>query len=141
MGKARLQRVRRFYRGLEPLAALHHGHRVGWNVYDDEHLLRHRSERRLDAEQQMVRVVDQLGARRRPGLDLCPWLGVRQMAPQCRRVRHAPGLWRADLSAVARSRTRGIEKLSAAQPRPADDVDLLLLQYFQQIVRRRAERI
>ena len=58
MGETWLQRVRRFYRGVERLAALHHRHRFGRNVHDDEHFLRHRSERRLDAEQQMVRVVD-----------------------------------------------------------------------------------
>src|ERR1700693_3423482 len=104
MDEARLQRVRRFYRRVEPLAALDHGHRIGRNVYHDEHFLRYRSERRVDAEQQMVRVVDQFGARRRSRLDLCPRSVVRQMAPQYWRVRDAPGLWRADLPAVARSR-------------------------------------
>src|SRR5436190_20987001 len=104
MGETWFQRVRRFYRGLESLAPLYHRHRVGRNVYHDEHFLRDRSERRLDAEQQMVRVVDQLGAGRRPWLDLRPRLVVRQMAPQYWSVRHAPGLWRADLLAIGGSR-------------------------------------
>src|SRR5439155_26839236 len=89
VGETWLQRVRRFYRGVESLAALDHCDRARRNVYDDEHLLRHRSERRVDAKQQMVRVVDQLGTRRWSWLDLCPWLVVRQMAAQRWRVRHA----------------------------------------------------
>ena len=36
MGETWLQRVRRFYRGVERLAALHHGHRVGRNVHDHD---------------------------------------------------------------------------------------------------------
>ncbi len=49
-----------FHRGVEPLASLHHGHRAGRNVYDYQSRLRHRSERCVDAGQQMVCVVDQL---------------------------------------------------------------------------------
>ena len=141
MGETRLQRVRRFYRSLESLAALDNRHRAGRNVYDDEHLVRDRSERGLDAEQQMVRLVNQRRACYRSWLDVCPRLVVRQMAPQHWRVRDASGLWRADLSAVAWSHARRIEKLSPASARAAHDVDLLLLQYFQQTLRRRVERI
>ena len=70
MGKARLQRVRRFHRGLEPLAAFDHRDRARRNVRHHEHLLRDRPRRGLDAEQQMVRVADQLRTGGRPGLDL-----------------------------------------------------------------------
>src|SRR5205807_369172 len=99
------------------------------------------AERGVDAEQQMGRVVDQLRTCRWSRLDLCPWFVVRQMAAQCWRVRDAPGLRRADLPAVARPYAGRIKKLPAAPACVADDVDLLLLQYFQQTVRRRVERI
>src|SRR4029077_21283659 len=141
MGETWLQRVRRFYRGVESLAALDHGHRVGRNVYDHEHFLRHWSERGVDAEQQMVRIANQLGAGCWSWLGLRPRVVIRQMAAQRWRLRHASGLWRADLPAAAWPHAGRIEKLSATPARAADDVDLLLLQHFQQTFRRRVERI
>ena len=60
MGQNRVQRICRLHRGVECVATLHHASSRSGNVCHDQHLLRHRRKRRLDAEQQMVRVIDQL---------------------------------------------------------------------------------
>src|SRR5439155_14563770 len=57
MGQNRVQRICGLHRGMECLATLHHGHRAWGDVCYDQHLLRHRRKRGLDAEQQMVRVI------------------------------------------------------------------------------------
>ena len=106
MGKARLQRIRGVYRGLESLAAFDHGYCIGWDVYDDEHILRNRSERRMDAEQQMVCVADQRRVGRRPRMDVRPRPILGQMASQRGRICNACCLWRADFSAGLGSRAR-----------------------------------
>ena len=67
------------HRGVECVATLHHGHRAWGNVCHDQHLLRDRRKRRLDAEQQMVRVIDQLRPRDRPWLDGRTRSGVGQV--------------------------------------------------------------
>ena len=141
MGEARLQRVRRIYRRLESLAAFNHGHRTRRNVRHHEHLLRYRFWRRVDAEQQMVRLANQRGISRRPRLGLRPRFVVRQMAAQCWRIRDVRRLRSAGFVAAARPSARRIENLSAASTRAARDVDLLLLQHLQQARGRRTQRI
>src|SRR5205085_10791410 len=141
MDKARLQRVCRIYRGVESLVAFDHRDRARRNVYHHEHFLRARSQLCLDARKQMVRLANQHHARGRSRFNVRSRFVVRQVASQRRRLRHAPGLRRTDLSAAARSVAWRIEKLSPASARAAHDVDLLLLQYFQQTIRRRIERI
>jgi len=67
-------------------AAFDHGYCIGWDVYDDEYFLRNRSERRMDAEQQMVCVADQRRIGRRPRMDVRSGLSLGQMASQRGRI-------------------------------------------------------
>ena len=89
----------------------------------------------------MVRVVDQLRARGRSGLGWIPRLVPRQMGPQHRRVRHAPGLQRSHCIAVYRAGPRRTDAISPAPDRRPHPVDFLLFQYLQQTRRRRTQRI
>ena len=100
MGKTRFQRVRRFYGCMEPLAAFHHRDCAGRNVRDNESFLRAGRTRSLDAEQQMVRLANQLRTGSWSGVDHGSWIVVRQMGPQYWRLRHASGLWRSNHSAI-----------------------------------------
>src|SRR5207247_10286334 len=116
------QRVRRFHRCLESMASLHHRDRAWWNVCYDEYFLRHRRDRRVDAKQQMVRFFDQLRTCCRSRLDGHSWLVVREMGPQHRGFRHAPGLRRPDCFAIRRSHARSAEAISPATTRRAYDI-------------------
>ena len=63
----------------------------------------------------MVRCAHQLRPGRQPWLDRCSRISIRQMAPQHRRVRHAPGLRRADCFAVRHARPRQSQRISPVE--------------------------
>ena len=137
MGQTRLERVRWFHGRVESLAAVYHRHCLGRDVRHNQHLLRHRRKRFLDAKQQMVRVVDQLRARRGAGLGWAPRLVLRQMGPQHRRVRHVLGLRRSHCVTLHWLGPRRTQAISPSPDRCPHPVDLLLFQYLQQTCRRR----